>query len=83
MDTTIGENEKLNIGHIQWLGLENVNGAFVMDGLDGEIQFLKGKFYYCKDNIAIKELKICKDLNDIIIPILNTKIAERNKNIGK
>jgi len=29
--------------------------------------------------LVIKTLNICKDLNDIVIPIANAEIAERNR----
>ena len=77
MNTKIGENEPLTLSHCQWLGLKNVNGALVREGMKGEVQF-DGKFHYCENNVAVKTLHTCKDLNDIVIPIANAEIAKRN-----
>jgi len=79
MDTSIGENEPLTIQHCYWLGLKNENGALIRKGMKGEVQFYDGMFHYCEDNKAVKTLHICKDLNDIVIPIANAEIAERNR----
>ena len=79
VDTTIGEKEPLTLQHCQWLGFKNENGALVRKGMKGEVQFYDGKFHYCENNIAIKTLNTCKDLNDIVIPICNAEIAERNR----
>lgn len=78
MDTTKTENQPLTLGHIQWLGLKNHNGAFVRKGMEGEVQYYNGGFHYCVDNKAVKALKTEKDLNDIVIPIVNAEIRERN-----
>lgn len=78
MDTSIGENEPLTLKHCTWLGLENINGALTRKGMNGEVQFRDNKFYYCENNVVKKTLNTCKDLNDIVIPIANTEIAERN-----
>ena len=83
MDTSIGENEPLTLRHCQWLGLKNKNGALVRKGMKGEVQYYDSKFHYCENNTAIKTLHTCKDLNDIVIPIANAEITERNKLVGK
>jgi len=79
MDTSIGENELLTLQHCQWLGLKNENGALIRKGMKGEVQYYDGKFHYCEENKALKTLHTCKDLNDIVIPIANAEIAERNR----
>jgi hypothetical protein len=79
MNTSIGENNPLTLSHCKWLGLKNENGALVRKGMKGEVQFRDGKFYYCENNVVVKTLNICKDLNDIVIPIANAEIAERNR----
>jgi hypothetical protein len=78
MDTSIGENNPLTIDHLRYWGLKLENGAFVRKGMKGEVQHVDNTFYYCENNVAIKELKICKDLHEIVIPIANAEIAERN-----
>lgn len=78
MDTTKTDNEKLTIKHIKSLGLKNVNGAFHLKEMKGEVQYYDGAFHYCEGNKSLKELKTEKDLNDIVIPILNTEIQRRN-----
>lgn len=83
MDTSIGENEPLTIQHCNWLGLKNENGALVRKGMKGKVQFYNGKFHYCEDNKVIKTLHTCKDLNDIVIPICNAEIAERNRALAE
>ncbi len=80
MDTSIGENEPLTLQHCQWLGLKNENGALVRKGMKGEVQYFAGKFHYCEGNKTTKTLHTRKDLNDIVIPIANAEIAERNRN---
>ena len=67
MDFTKTENNRVTIAYFEWLGFENVNGAFVKNGFEGEIQFEGGGFWYCKNNEAIKEIVIEKDINDIFI----------------
>lgn len=67
MKTSIGENEPLTVKHCEWLGFKNENGALVRKGIKGEIQYQGGKFRYCENNVAIKTLVTCKDLNDIVI----------------
>ena len=79
MDTSKEEHKPLTIQHCYWLGLKNENGALVRKGMEGEVQIYKGKFYYCENNKAVKTLITRKDLDDIIIPILNAEIDERNK----
>ncbi|WP_372938805.1 hypothetical protein [Seonamhaeicola sp.] len=79
MNTTIGENEPLTLEYCSYLGLTNKNGALVRKGLDGEIQYYDSKFHLSKNNATVKTLHTRKDLNDIIIPIANAEIAERNK----
>lgn len=83
MDTRIGENEPLTIQHCNWLGLKNENGSLVRKGMKGEVQFYDGKFHYCENNVAIKTLHTCKDINDIVIPICNAEIAERNRALAE
>lgn len=78
MNTTLTENNKLTIDHLRWLGLTIKDGAFVRKGLEGEIQYKDGSFYYCVDNTAIKKLLINKDADDLIMPIANAEIQERN-----
>ena len=82
MDTRIGQDKPLTLEHCRWLGLKNENGALIMDGMKGEVQYSDGKFYYREDNRALKTLDTCKDLNDIVIPILNAGIRERNEQIN-
>ena len=83
MDTSIGEDEPLTLQHCQWLGLKNENGALVRKGMKGEVRYYDSKFHYCENNTVIKTLHTCKDLNDIVIPIANAEIAERNKLVSK
>lgn len=78
MDTSIGENNPLTIDHIRYWGLKLENGAFVRKGMKGEVQHVNNTFYYCENNVAIKELVTRKDLHDIVLPIANAEIAERN-----
>lgn len=47
MNTKIGENEPLTLRHCQWLGLKNVNGAWVREGMKGEVQYYNRNFHYC------------------------------------
>jgi hypothetical protein len=67
MDFSRTENNKVTIKHFEWLGFKNVNGALVKDGLDGEIQFYDGNFWYSKDNVAVKKIVTEKDINDIYL----------------
>lgn len=83
MDTFKTENNPLTIEHIKWLGMKNENGAFVREGLEGEVQYYDGAFHYCVSNKEVKELKTEKDLNDLIIPIANAEIAVRNKKVKR
>ena len=81
MDTTKTEKDPLTIEHISWLGLTNKQGAFVREGLNGEVQYIDKRFYYCEKNEIVKELNTEKDLNDLIIPILNKELQKRNEKL--
>lgn len=78
MDTSINENEPLTLEYCQYWGLKIENGALVRKGMTGEVQFYNGHFHYCEGGKAVKTLLTCKDLNDIVVPIANREIAERN-----
>jgi hypothetical protein len=67
MDFSRTENDKITIKHFEWLGFKNVNGAFQKEGLNGEIQFVGGEFWFCQNNVAIKKIEIEKDINDIYL----------------
>ena len=82
MDLTIGQNNKIKKEHFDWWGFENHNGALVRKNLEGEIQYSDGKYYYCKENKVIKELVIRKDLDEIVLPVANAEIAERNAKLN-
>jgi len=71
MNTKITENEPLTLDYCYYWRIKNINGALIRDGMKGEIQHVNNEFFYCENNIAIKQLKTKKDLNDIIIPIAN------------
>ncbi len=81
MDTTIGENEPLTMQHCAWLGLKNKDGALARKGMTGIVQYSGGCFYYCENDVVVKTLVTKKDLNDIVIPIANAEIAERNRSL--
>lgn len=77
MDTSIKENEPLTLEYCYFLGLVNQRGSLVRSGMKGEVQYYDNKFHYCEDGKALKTLHTRKDLNDIVIPIANTEMAER------
>ncbi|MBA4304636.1 MAG: hypothetical protein C0424_10465 [Sphingobacteriaceae bacterium] len=79
MDTSINENQSLTLEYCQYWGFKNENGALVRTGMAGEVQFYNGNFHYCEGGKAVKTLLTCKDLNDIVVPIANREIAERNR----
>lgn len=65
MDFSKTENNEISIKHFEWLGFKNVNGAFTMEGFEGEIQFYSGSFWFCQYNKSVKKIEIEKDINDI------------------
>lgn len=83
MDTSIGENEPLTMSHCLWAGLKNENGRLVRKGMKGEVQYYDNKFHYCENNRTIKILQTKKDLNDIVLPIANAEIRERNRALAE
>lgn len=83
MDTTKTENNDLTINHLNWLGLKNENGAMVYNGLNGRVEYVDGEFHYSVGNSSVKHLKTEKDANDLVIPIKNKLIGERNAAIIK
>jgi hypothetical protein len=58
---------EIQLGHFEWLGFKNKNGALVKDGFDGVIQYIDGNFWYCKDDIAIKKICLNEDIDEIYL----------------
>lgn len=74
MDFSKIANEKITISHFRWLGFKALNGAFVKDGFDGEIQYHSGEYWYCKNNEAIKKIVLNEDIDNIYL-------AQKNKQL--
>ncbi|MDP2188547.1 MAG: hypothetical protein Q8J69_07680 [Sphingobacteriaceae bacterium] len=67
MDFSKFAKDKIEMSHFTWLGFKEVNGALVKDGFDGEIQFIAGHFWYCKDNKAVKKIVLNEDIDQIYL----------------
>lgn len=79
MTAITNEYKPLDLSYIKWLGFKSDAGSLVSDDIPGRIEFINNKWHYClENNKSEKLLNVRKDLLDIVLPIKNKKIAERN-----